>query len=111
MSSPPSSPVLAPPTLPERADLNAVIVDATASLIAVLDRDGRIVRFNRACEIASGYSLAEVVGKAPWDFLLDAADGDAVRHGFQQIVEGCAPRSHECDWLTRDGRKRRIVWS
>src|SRR4051812_17071713 len=88
-----------------RADLNALIVDATASLIVVLDRDGRIVRFNRACEVSSGYSLAEVEGKVVWDFLLDAAEGAAVRRVFEAIVAGRGPRGHECDWLTRDGRK------
>jgi PAS domain S-box-containing protein len=110
MPSSPSCPA-APPDVPARADLNAVIVDATASLIVVLDRGGRIVRFNRACEIATGYSLAEVAGKAPWDFLLDALEGEVVRRAFHQIIGGCVPRSHEADWLTRDGRRRRIVWS
>ena len=96
---------------PAHRDLNAVIVDTTASLIIVLDTQGRIVRFNHACEEATGYTFEEVKGRVSWEFLLEGADAEAVRRIFGQLLAGQFPRSHENDWLTRDGRRRRIVWS
>src|SRR5256885_7455882 len=93
-------------------DVNAVIVDASASLIIVLDSAGRIVRFNHACEEASGYSLDEVRGRVSWDVLLEpGAPADAAREMFARALAGEFPRSHESDWLRRDGGRRRIVWS
>src|SRR5690349_20865802 len=55
-------------------DLNAVIVDTSASLIIVVDVGGRIVRFNPACQRATGYALADAIGRVFWEFLLDPAD-------------------------------------
>jgi two-component system CheB/CheR fusion protein len=34
-------------------------------LVMVLDPEGRIVHFNRACQVLSGYSLEEVRGRGP----------------------------------------------
>jgi diguanylate cyclase (GGDEF)-like protein/PAS domain S-box-containing protein len=94
-----------------RRDLNAVIVEASASLIIVLDAQGRVVRFNRACAEASGYTFDEVRGRPYWDVLIDPADAPSTRARFETILTEDAPTSHENDWLTRDGRRRRIVWS
>jgi diguanylate cyclase (GGDEF)-like protein/PAS domain S-box-containing protein len=94
-------------------DLNAVIVNTSASLIVVVDVGGRIVRFNPACERATGYALADVVGRVFWEFLLDPADATSVRERFEQIEAGKAgvPETQEYDWVARDGGRRRIVWS
>ncbi len=43
----------------ERNFVSAVL-DVVGALIVVLDREGRIVRFNRACECLTGYCFAEV---------------------------------------------------
>ncbi len=102
------------PTVPRAAappDLNAVIVDTTASLICAVDACGRIVRFNRACERATGYVLAEVLGRVFWEFLIDPAEAGAVREKFGRLAAGQFPQSHENDWIARDGARRRIVWS
>ncbi|MBW3585760.1 MAG: PAS domain-containing protein, partial [Cyanobacteria bacterium 0813] len=39
------------------------VIDTTACLIVVLDSQGRIVRFNQACEKTTGYSKEEVINK------------------------------------------------
>jgi diguanylate cyclase (GGDEF)-like protein/PAS domain S-box-containing protein len=101
------------PSLPSiHRDVNAVIVDASASLIIVLDPSGRIVRFNHACEDASGYTFEEVRGRVSWEVLLQpGAPADAAREMFARGLASEFPRSHESDWLRRDGGRRRIVWS
>ena len=43
--------------------LAAAILDTITNLVVVLDRQGRIVRFNRACERATGYTFPEVAGR------------------------------------------------
>lgn len=110
-----SSPVSTNSTPPagERGDLSAVIVETSASLIVVVDVRGRIVRFNPACERATGYSLADVAGRVFWEFLLDPADAAVASERFAQIADGKAGvlEWHESDWVARDGARRRIVWS
>jgi PAS domain S-box-containing protein len=87
------------------------LLDALEALVVVLDRDGRIVRFNRACEQTTGYTAAEVVGRRVWEFLLPEADVVAVRSVFEALRSGGFPSRHENWWLTRAGEPRRIVWS
>jgi two-component system CheB/CheR fusion protein len=48
-------------------DFVATVLETTSVLIVVLDRDGRIMRFNRACEEASGYLSDEVEGRNFWE--------------------------------------------
>jgi diguanylate cyclase (GGDEF)-like protein/PAS domain S-box-containing protein len=92
--------------------VNAVIVDASASLIVVVDRAGRIVRFNRACEEASGFTFVEVRGRVLWEVLIAPAEAQAAREAFEHgLAAGEFPRAHENDWVRRDGGRRRIVWS
>jgi diguanylate cyclase (GGDEF)-like protein/PAS domain S-box-containing protein len=98
-----------PPT--SSGDLNATIVDTAASLILVLNPAGEILRFNHACETATGYAFEQVQGRVFWELLLEGAEAAAVQKTVSQILAGHFPRSHENDLLTSDGRKRRIVWS
>lgn len=98
-----------PPT--SSGDLNATIVDTAASLILVLNPAGQIIRFNHACETATGYTAVQVQGRVFWELLLEGTEATAVQKIFTQILAGHFPRSHENDLLTSDGRKRRIVWS
>ena len=61
--------------LTEERNFTSAILDTAGALVVVLDAEGRIVRFNRACEEATGYSSAEAVGKAVWDLLLLPEEG------------------------------------
>ncbi|BAZ36656.1 multi-sensor hybrid histidine kinase (plasmid) [Calothrix sp. NIES-4101] len=51
----------------QESDFVAAILDTIAALIIVLDKQGRIVCFNRACEEITQYSFAEVENKLFWD--------------------------------------------
>jgi PAS domain S-box-containing protein len=46
--------------LRQERDFISSILDTTGALVIVVDRQGRIVRFNCACETVSGYSFDEV---------------------------------------------------
>lgn len=90
--------------------LNAVL-DTVAALVVVLDHEGRIVRFNRACEQSTGYGFAEVEGRPFWDFLLLPEEVEKVKAVFAQLQAGQYPNEHENQWITKDGRRRLIAWS
>jgi PAS domain S-box-containing protein len=86
------------------------ILDTVASLVTVLDREGRIVLFNRACERVTGYTFEEVRGKHPWDMLLLPEDVEKVRGVFGKLRAGQSNSYDNC-WRTKDGRVREIAWT
>jgi PAS domain S-box-containing protein len=99
---------------PERnrqPELGGALLEVCTALIVVLDREGRIVRFNRACERLTGYSSEDVEGRAPWDVLIPPAEVDGARAVFADLVAGHVAREHEVAWFTRSGEERRIVWN
>ena len=55
----------------------------TAALVVVLDPQGRIVRFNRACEPVSGYSFAEVKDRYFWNLCVVPEEAER----FKVIVD------------------------
>ncbi len=89
----------------------SAILNTAGSLIVVLQRDGRIVRFNRACERLTGYSFHEVRDKYIWDLLLVAEEADAVKKVFDNLLSGLFPSTAEYYWLTCNGDRRLISWS
>ena len=111
--SPGAEPAGSVPGVPPGGELHLLdtVLDATAALVVALDRDGRIVRFNRACEELTGYTQREVLGKAVWDVLLPSEEIAAVREVFMKLREGELPSRFENDWLTRRGQRRRIAWA
>lgn len=93
-------------------DFTAAVLGTVAALIVVLDRDGRIVRFNKACEETSGYSYREVRGKSLWDLsILVPEEAEAARAAFADLRAGHFPSEFENYWQHRDGTRRRIAWS
>ncbi len=101
-----------------RAERNFVtaVLDTVGALVVVLDRQGRIVRFNRACEQITGESFQDVQGKTLWDQFLLPDQATPVKHLFQQMQLNMAesrnfPSEHENIWITRRGQHRLIAWS
>jgi PAS domain S-box-containing protein len=91
--------------------LDAIIIETVASLVIVLDREGHIVRFNRACERATGYLRHEVLNRPFWRLLLAPEETAGVREAFNRLLAGEMLLEHENDWMTKDGARLRIAWS
>lgn len=95
----------------DKCSLLEAVLDVADVLVVVLDRAGRIVRFNRACEQATGYSAEEARGKVPWDFLIPPEQVPGVRRAFVELIQGAdGNRSHN-EWTTRRGDRVRVEWS
>lgn len=92
-------------------DLLAAIVDVVDALIVVLDAEGRIVLFNRACEALTGYTAEEIAGRRVWDELLAPEETASVQAVFRRIVRGDYPNRHINHWRCKDGSRRLIRWS
>lgn len=97
--------------LADERDVLSTILDTVGALIAVLDPDGRIVQFNRACERTTQYGFAEVEGRRFWELLLTAEESDRFRSIFHLLVTGASVEEFESQLVTRDGTRRLINWS
>jgi PAS domain S-box-containing protein len=92
-------------------DFSAALLDTTDNPIVVLDRAGRIVRFNHACERLTGYTLAEVRGRPFWELLLPPDELAPVLHVFAELCAGRSPSTHTNHWVTKRGERRLIAWA
>jgi PAS domain S-box-containing protein len=87
------------------------LLDMVASLVIVVDLEGRVVRFNRACEHTSGWSEAEVRGRPLWDILLPEEGRDQIARYYQgPVAIRELPLVYESEWETRGGDRRLISW-
>jgi PAS domain S-box-containing protein len=98
-------------TLRKERDFISAVLDTAGALVVVLDREGRIVRFNRACERTTGYSSGEVTGKLLWDLFLIPEEVEQVKAVFEKLQAGLFPSEYENHWVTKNGERRLIAWS
>ncbi len=94
----------------ERNFVSAVL-DTVGALVVVYDTAGRIVRFNRACESASGYDFPTLVGRYAWDKLIPQEDIAEAIETFERLRTSGTPSVFENRWTNRNGSIRRIAWS
>jgi PAS domain S-box-containing protein len=97
--------------LQQERNVVSAILDTVGALVVVLDPEGRITRFNRACELTTGYSLEEVRNKQIWDIFLESAEVERFKSLFQQMSADLLPEDFQSYWLTRHGTRRLIAWS
>jgi PAS domain S-box-containing protein len=98
-------------TLQKERDFIDAVLETAGALVVVLDRDGRILRFNRACEQTTGYSSEEVLGEHVWDLFVIPDEIDGVKAVFEQLRGGEPRNDYENYWKGKDGLLRRISWS
>ena len=89
----------------------STVLDTVDALVVVFDTAGRIVRFNRACEAASGYDFPTMVGRYVWDKLIPRADVPSAIEHFERLRAEGRPITFENQWIRRDSSLRRIAWS
>lgn len=97
--------------LRKERDFGREVLETIGSLVVVLDAEGRIVLFNRACEECTSYASEEVVGRRTWEFLLGADEAEGAREVFEALRLGAPASRYENHWVTRQGDRRLIAWS
>jgi PAS domain S-box-containing protein len=96
--------------LEEERNVLSAILNTVGALVVVLDPVGRIVRFNRACELTTGYSFEEVKDRFLWDLFSISAERESFKGVITELRAGRVPEDFETSWVTRRGN-RRIAWS
>src|ERR1700734_2280399 len=97
--------------LQEERNFVSAILDTVGALVVVLDGEGKILRFNPACELTTGYSMEEVQGKCIWDLFLSPEEKDRFRALFEMLRTDLLPQDYQTSWVTRHGEQRLIAWS
>ncbi|MEG3971344.1 PAS domain S-box protein [Microcoleus sp. T2B6] len=89
----------------------SAILEIAGALVVVLDPQGQIVRFNRACEQMTDYSFSEVKGRYFWDLFPNSDLAGLAKTTFESLKAGNFPQQYEGSWRTKDRQLRRIAWS
>ena len=96
----------------EKSSFSTAVMESSGALVTVTDLEGRIVAFNRACEILSGYRLEEIAGQVVWDSpLIPKEEAEGVRTVYRKLVARHAPIEHENHWIAKNGARRLISWN
>jgi PAS domain S-box-containing protein len=97
--------------LKKERDFVSAVLNTVGAIVLVLSSDGRIVRFNRACEVVSGYTFEELQGRFVWDFLIPPEQVEGVKNVFSALASGMFPSKYENYWVAKDGQRRLIAWT
>ena len=91
-------------------DFAESLFNAAPGIVLILDKEGRIIRFNPYMEMVSGYLLEDVKGKywidvfSPENGRKDFANASSQKNN-QEI-----PTGNMSSIITKTGEKRKIVW-
>ncbi|MGB9417993.1 MAG: PAS domain S-box protein [Acidobacteriaceae bacterium] len=97
--------------LQDERNVVSAILDTVGALVVVLDQKGRIIRFNRASELTTGYSFDEVRGKRIWDLFLLPEEVNRFKLIFERMSADVLPQEYQSYWVTRHKSQRLIAWS
>ena len=86
------------------------LVDTARVVVLILDREGKVVRFNPFAQELTGYSEKDVVGKDWFATFLPDGDRPRVEDVFRAVMSGEPARGIVNPILARDGRHILIRW-
>lgn len=93
----------------ERNFIDAIL-NTVAALIVVIDLEGRLVRFNAACNAVMGHDFAKFVGTAQWQDLVPPDEKEGIRRVMDRLLAGEELVVHENHWIHSDGSLRLFYW-
>ncbi len=91
--------------------LISAIEYASETLLVLLDYEGRIIRFNRACEELTGHTSEEVQGKVFWDYLVPEEEQEKVLRMFLELRDENKSNKFQNYLIGKNGEKRFVAWS
>jgi len=80
-------------------------------LVIMLDNLGRIIFFNKACELATGYNFKDVINHNFWDFIVSSDEADILRQGLQDFHAERFPHKFTTHLSTKNGETKLISWT
>ena len=89
--------------------LSAAFVQATRSLVVVVDRDGRILLANPALQRFTGRTWGELAGRHFWDVYVVPEQVLLAQDAIERAIATGVAHPQEGDWLTADGQRRRVA--
>jgi PAS domain S-box-containing protein len=88
----------------------STILETQGALVVVLDNEGRIARFNQACEKVTGFVFEEIEGRKLWDILIRPQDIGKYKNDMKKLYSGNYPVDLENYWVSKTGEKHFIRW-
>ncbi len=88
-----------------------VLARTGLGLVCKLDRSGRILTFDEACERVTGFTAAEVIGRDARDVVIPADERAAFSVFLESFADVAISSPQVGHWLTKDGERRMIAWS
>ena len=88
-----------------------ILTETTQSLVCVYDREGHILLFNEACEGATGFTRAEVLGRDARDIVIPPEERQAFGEFLDYVWSANTSSPQVGHWRTKDGGRRLIAWS
>jgi PAS domain S-box-containing protein len=93
-------------------DFVSAILDTAPSLIMVLDAQGHIIRFNRACEELSGVPMADIAGTPAWEApFISEDDRGQIREAIPRLAASSEPVKLDRTWIGKTGARHTIAWT
>lgn len=89
----------------------STILNTASALVMVLDVEGKIVSFNRACEYTTSYLYEQVSDRYIWELLALPEDIELWQSTLKAITKECLPITFETCWRTKNGDLRLISWT
>lgn len=94
----------------EEKNFLSMILDSTRVLFVALDKDGKILRFNKACENAFGYLSEEVRGFPFWDIFAEAHKKEQIKKIYLRMIRWkFLPKTQE-QWIGKFKERKLIQW-
>lgn len=100
-----------PEEVPAENLVMSAIMESSESLVVAVDSEGRFVRFNRAAEVATGYTAQEVQGRRVSELFSPDEDALQVQDQFVKRHAAVDRSEREVCWKVRDGSYKWILWT
>lgn len=95
--------------LTKERDFSNAVLNIAATLTVVIDHSGVILRFNRSCELASGYSADETIGVNLAD--THFFEPNITLAKIEKLLSGDYPGVYETVLVSKTGNRRLISWT
>lgn len=95
--------------LTKERDFSNAILNIAATLIVVLDHEGKITRFNRACEQITGYMFDEIEGTYFWDNHF--FDPVITQDEIDKLLSENYPGAYDTVLVSKNGDKHLVSWT